>query len=237
MFGYFDPRYFIILAPAMLLMVWAQWRVKSAYARGMQVPAPLSGAAAARYILDHAGLNEVAVEETQGHLSDHYDPRAKVLRLSSEVYNTRSMAAVGIAAHEAGHALQHAQHYLPLVVRNASVPAATAGPMLSYILLVVGALLAFKIPAVGGMLVMAGLAVFAGVVFFQIVTLPVEFDASNRAKAILADLNIVDHNGALVVRDVLNAAGWTYVAAALQSLLTFLYYVLRFTGGLRDDRD
>jgi uncharacterized protein len=229
--GYFDPRYFIILSPALLLMFWAQWRVKSAYARGMQAPAPLSGAAAARYILDHAGLHDVGVEETHGHLSDHYDPGARVLRLSTEVYNTRSMAAVGIAAHEAGHALQHAQGYFPLVVRNASVPAATAGPMVSYILLILGAIMS------SGPMILAGLFVFGGVVFFQIVTLPVEFDASNRAKAVLSELNIVDQEGALVVRDVLNAAGWTYVAAALQSVMTFLYYVIRFTGGSRSDRD
>ncbi|MSR56886.1 MAG: zinc metallopeptidase [Planctomycetaceae bacterium] len=221
--------YLVFLSPALLLMAWAQWRVKSAYARGMKVPAPLSGAAAARYILDHAGLNDIAVEETQGHLSDHYDPGAKVLRLSTEVYRTQSMAAVGIAAHEAGHALQHAQGYFPLSLRSASVPAATVGPWLSYILLIVGALMTSKA------LVLAGLVVFLGVLFFQVVTLPVEFDASNRAKAVLADLNIVDHDGALVVRDVLNAAGWTYVAVALQSLLTFLYYVLRFSGILRSD--
>lgn len=227
----FDPYYFLYLSPALLLMLWAQWRVKSAYARGMQVPAPLSGAAAARYVLDHAGLNDVAIEETHGHLSDHYDPSHRVLRLSSEVYNTRSMAAVGIAAHEAGHALQHAQHYAPLIVRSAAVPAATAGPTICSILLILG-LVMQSLP-----LVWAGILVFGGAVFFQLITLPVEFDASNRAKAVLADLNIVDHNGALVVRDVLNAAGWTYVAAALQSVLTLLYYIVRFTGGVRDDRD
>jgi hypothetical protein len=223
--------YFVILSPALLLMVWAQWRVKSAYARGMQVPAGLSGAAAARYILDHAGLQDVAIEETHGHLSDHYDPAQRVLRLSSEVYHTRSMAAVGIAAHEAGHALQHAQRYMPLVVRSISVPAATAGPIVSWILLILGVLMQ------SGPLVLAGLLAFSAVVFFQVVTLPVEFDASNRAKAVLADLNIVDHDGALVVRDVLNAAGWTYVAAALQSILTLLYYVMRFGGFLNNDRD
>src|SRR6185369_4867897 len=121
----FDPVYFVFLAPAMLLMMWAQWRVKSAYASAMQIPSHLSGAAAARYILDQGGLHDVAIEETHGHLSDHYDPRDKVLRLSSEVYHTPSMAAVGIAAHEAGHALQDAHGYLPLVIRNAAVPAAT----------------------------------------------------------------------------------------------------------------
>lgn len=231
MFMTFDPMYFVVLAPALLLMLWAQWRVKSAYARGMQMPARLSGAAAARYILDRDGLNEVAIEETPGQLSDHYDPTAKVLRLSSEVYNSRTLAAVGIAAHEAGHALQHAHNYAPLHLRSASVPAATAGPWLSYLLLVIGALMTSKA------LVLAGLIVFLGVVFFQVITLPVEFDASNRAKALLSELNIVDQEGAVVVRDVLNAAGWTYVAAALQSVLTFLYYLLRFSGILRSSDD
>ena len=228
---YFDPLYFIILSPAFLLMAWAQYRVKSAYHAGMQQPARLSGAAAARYVLDEAGLQDVDIEETHGFLSDHYDPKTRVLRLSSEVYHQQTLTAVGIAAHEAGHALQHAQGYLPLSVRSASVPAAMVGPWLSYILLIIGALMASQT------LVVAGLIVFCGVLFFQVVTLPVEFDASNRAKAILANLGIVDEQGALVVRNVLNAAGWTYVAAALQSLLTFGYYVLVFGGVLPRDDD
>lgn len=225
----FDPMYFAYVAPAFLLMLWAQWRVKSAYARGMQVPAPLSGAAAARYVLDQSGLNDVAIEETSGHLSDHYDPREKVLRLSSEVYHTRSMAAVGIAAHEAGHAIQDARGYIPLVLRSAAVPAATAGPMLASILFLLGVLLAAP------KLFLAGIVAFSAVVVFQVITLPVEFDASNRAKRVLSELDIVDQNGALVVRDVLNAAGWTYVAAALQSLMQLLYYIMRFSGGRSRD--
>lgn len=228
---FYNFQYLLFVSPALLLMMWAQWRVKSAYARGMQAPAPLSGAAAAQHILHHEGLDDVAIEETQGMLSDHYDPAHRVLRLSSDVYHNRSLAAVGIAAHEAGHAIQHARHYAPLKLRSATVPAATVGPWLSYILLIIGALM--NSPA----LVMAGLAVFGGALFFSLITLPVEFDASRRAKAVLADLNIVDHEGALVVRDVLNAAGWTYVAAALQTLLTFLYYVMQFSGVLRNDRD
>jgi len=140
------------------------------------------------------------------------------------------MAAVGIAAHEAGHAMQHAQGYLPLKLRSAAVPAATVGPNLGWILLVIGLLLASP------KLAIAGVVVFAGAVFFQVITLPVEFDASNRAKAVLGELNIVDHDGALVVRDVLNAAGWTYVAVALQSVLTLLYYI-SLVSGMRNDRD
>ena len=220
--------YFLFLAPAILLMMWAQGRVRSAFSRGMQVPAPLSGAAAARHILDVSGCQHVDIEMAQGFLSDHYDPRHKVLLLSPDVYNSRSASAVGIAAHEAGHALQDAQQYAPLVIRNAAVPAAQYGPIAFIVLLVLGAILGRP------ELILLGIAAYAGLLVFQVVNLPVEFDASNRAKQVLADLNIVDEQGAIAVRDVLNAAGWTYVAATLQTLLTLLYYVLHFTGGSRD---
>ena len=225
----FDFRYLLFVSPAIILMIWAQARVKSEYHRGMQIPAPLSGAAAARHILDQAGCQNVAIEEVGGQLSDHYDPREKVLRLSHEVYQSRSMAAVGIAAHEAGHAMQDAQRYAPLVVRNIAVPAAMYGPTAFMILFLAGLL--FSMPQ----LMWLGVICYAGLLFFQIVNLPVEFDASNRAKAVLAELNIVDQNGAVAVRDVLNAAGWTYVAATLQTLLTVLYYVMMLMGGGRRD--
>lgn len=230
-----DPMYFVYLAPAMLLMAWAQWRVKSAYGQAMQMPSRLSGAAAARYILDQAGLHDVQIEESHGYLSDHYDPHHKVLRLSAEVYNTPSMAAVGIAAHEAGHAIQDARHYMPLIIRNAAVPAATFGSGAAIILLIVGFMLAIGGSMFGKVLLLLGFAGYGALLMFQLVNLPVEFDASNRAKAVLAELNIVDHDGAIAVRNVLNAAAWTYVAATLQTLLTLLYYVMRFGGALRDD--
>lgn len=223
-----DPWYFVYLAPAMLLMLWAQMRVKSAYHRASQVAAPLSGAAAAQHILDQAGIRDVGIEETHGVLSDHYDPMHKVLRLSSDVYRGQSAAAVGIAAHEVGHALQHAQHYVPLVVRNAAVPAAQFGPGLSMILFILGFLLH------SFMLIKLGIFVFAGVLVFQVINLPVEFDASNRAKRILSELGIVDANGAAAVRSVLNAAAWTYVAGAFQTLMTLLYYIMRYGGSGRD---
>lgn len=227
--GLFHPGYFIAILPAILLMLWAQMRVKSAFAHGMQIPAKLSGAAAARYILDQAGCQDVGIEESHGMLSDHYDPRSRVLRLSRDVYHRQSAASVGIAAHEAGHALQHAQNYMPLVVRNAAVPAAQVGPTLSFALIVLGAILSFN-----QVLIWLGILAFAGVLFFQVVNLPVEFDASNRAKRILTEYNIVDAEGAAAVSGVLNAAAWTYVAATLQSLLTLLYYIMRFTGGSRN---
>lgn len=225
---FFDPVYFIFLAPALLLMLWAQARVKSTFHKAMQVPAPLSGAAAARHILDSAGVTDVGVEETHGFLSDHYDPTHRVLRLSPDVFRTRSAAAVGIAAHEAGHALQHAHNYAPLMVRNAAVPAARFGPGLSMILLMLG----FFMQSPN--LIWLGIFAFSGIVLFQVVNLPVEFNASTRAKQELNSLGIVDEEGAIAVRKVLNAAALTYVAATLQSILTLLYYIMRF-GGVRRD--
>lgn len=223
MFYMFNFEYLLFISPAILLMIWAQLRVKSTYHAAMQVPARLSGAAAAQHILEQAGLYDVAVEETRGFLSDHYDPRHRVLRLSPDVYRQRTAAAVGIAAHEAGHALQHAQNYGWLVVRNAAVPAAQFGPFAFMILIILGLLMAN--PA----LFWLGVICYAGLVFFQLVNLPVEFDASNRAKRILAEYQIVGGDGAAHVRSVLNAAGWTYVAATLQSLLTLLYYIMIFS--------
>lgn len=225
---FFDPAYFAIIAPALLLALWAQWRIHASYREAQEVPAPLSGAAAARHILDSAGLHEVRIEPTPGHLTDHYDPRDRVLRLSEAVYHSRSLAAVGIAAHEAGHALQHSYGYAPLAVRNAAVPVASFGSNASFLLLILGLVLA--LPA----LVWAGIIAFSGVVFFQLVNLPVEFNASSRAKAQLAALGIVSPQEMVYVDRVLGAAAMTYVAATLQAILTLLYYILRFTGSNRE---
>jgi len=235
MFG-FDPLYFIIIAPALLLAGWAQMRVRSAYTHGMQEPANLSGAAAARYILDEGGLHDVPVEEVPGELSDHYDPSTRTVRLSSGVYHTRSLAAVGIAAHEVGHALQHAHNYGPMALRAMAVPAATAGPWIFLVMFFAGLFLSASAPALGHSLIWIGIIAYSGVAVFQLINLPVEFDASNRAKRLLDEMNIVDPQGLLVVRDVLNAAAWTYVAATLQAVLTVLYYVIRF-GGIGSSRD
>lgn len=241
MFPIFDPMYFILLSPAFLLMMWAQWRIKSAYAQAMEVPTQLTGAQAARQILDDAGLDYVEIEETGGTLSDHYDPRSKVLRLSSDVYRTRTAAAVGIAAHEAGHALQDAKRYAPLVIRNFAVPAAQFGPLWFMAFLVLGMLL----PAFSQGLAKAGwgttfmwIAVggFAAAALFQIINLPVEFDASNRAKRLLTDMGMVDAYGGDAVANVLNAAAWTYVAGTLQAILIVVYWIIRL-GLLNDRRD
>jgi Zn-dependent membrane protease YugP len=229
-FHFFDPVYFIFVLPAIVLMLYAQFRVKSAYAAGMQVPARLSGGAAARYILDQAGLQDVAIEEVPGTLSDHYDPRGRVLRLSSDVYRGRSATSVGIAAHESGHALQHAANYAPLMIRNAAIPAATFGGTAFTILLLVGMLIAAMGSALGIKIMLLGVVLYGGVLFFQVVNLPVEWDASTRAKHILRDYQIVDGEGAIAVDRVLNAAALTYVAATLETLMVILYYLFRILG-------
>lgn len=219
-----DPMYWLMLAPALLLGLWAQARVRSTFARAEQEPAPMSGAAAARYVLDSAGLQNIAVEPVDGFLSDHYDPRAKVLRLSPQVYQNRSMAAVGVAAHEAGHALQDAKGYTPLALRNAIVPVASFGSGISMTLLMIGFLLSSTT------LVQIGIVAFSVGVLFQLINLPVEFDASRRAKAQLDALGVVPRQEQEHVRSVLSAAAWTYVAGTLQAVMTLLYFVMRFSG-------
>jgi Zn-dependent membrane protease YugP len=225
-----------MLAPALLLGFWAQMRVRSTFAHASQVPAPLSGAAAARHVLDSAGLQSVQIEAVPGSLTDHYDPREKVLRLSDQVYGSRSMAAVGVAAHEAGHALQDATGYSLLRIRNAMVPLANFGGGISMTLIMIGFILSsMRMMEFGQTLVQIGIVCFSAAVFFQIVNLPVEFDASRRAKAQLDALNIVSRHDQGEVRSVLNAAAWTYVAGTLQAVLTLLYFIMRFSGGSRSE--
>jgi Zn-dependent membrane protease YugP len=225
---FFDPAYFLAIAPAVLLAMWAQWRVHASFAAAAQQPAPLSGAAAARHILDSAGATDVAIEQVPGQLSDHYDPRSKVLRLSSQVYGSRSLAAVGIAAHEAGHALQDHQGFSLMALRNAAVGVANVGSGAGLMVFMVGLALALK------PLAWLGIAMFGATVLFQLINLPVEIDASNRAKAQLVDLGIVPGGEMPHVNRVLNAAAWTYVAATLQSVLTLLYYASFLSGGSSD---
>ena len=170
----------------------------------------------------------MAIEPVGGHLTDHYDPRTKVLRLSQDVYGSRSLAAVGIAAHEAGHALQDATNYSLMAVRNAAVGVAGFGSGLGLFVFMIG--LAMALQSVAWL----GLILFGGTVFFQLVNLPVEIDASNRAKAQLVDLGIVPAADMGAVNAVLNAAAWTYVAGTLQSVLTLLYYASYLTGSNND---
>jgi Zn-dependent membrane protease YugP len=231
---YFSPymllnlKYFLFVAPALILAAIAQIWIRSAYARGQSIAADMSGFLAARKILDSAGLSDVPVEEVPGQLTDHYDPRAKVLRLSSENYHGRNLAAVGIAAHEAGHALQDATGYVLMTVRNLAVPAANFGSGASMFLLFLGAILSFQ------PLIWLGIIAFSGVVVFQLINLPVEFNASSRAKALLVQEGIVHQFEMGSVNNVLNAAALTYVAATLQAILTLLYYISVFMGDRRD---
>ena len=220
-----DPMYFIFIAPAFLLGLWAQMRIKIAYSQAQQRPAPLSGAAAARHILDSAGIQNVEIEAIPGNLTDHYDSRAKVLRLSEEVYQSRTLAAVGIAAHESGHAIQDARAYAPLALRNAIVPTANIGSNLGILMVILGAFLHMNF-----WLITIGIGLFSCVVVFQLINLPVEFNASSRAKAQLVQLGIINDQDLVYVKKVLSAAALTYVAATLQAIMTLLYLIMRFGG-------
>lgn len=224
-----DPLYFIFIAPAMLLAFVAQTLVSSRYAAASRVPASMTGAQAARRILDSAGLHNVAIEQIPGHLSDHYDPSAKVLRLSPEVYGNATAASVGIAAHEAGHAIQDAVHYKPMILRSMAVPMASFGSNTAFILFFIG----LFVQALS-FLAWAGVFLFSFVVFFQLITLPVEFNASTRAKEQLGALGIVSPVQAQQVKKVLGAAAMTYVAAALMSLLQIVYLLFKLSGSSRN---
>jgi len=220
---YLSPLYLILSLPALLLGLWAQWRVKSAYGKYSRVPAAsgMSGAQAARKILDANGLQNVMIERVGGTLSDHYDPRSKTLRLSEGVYGTPSLAAVGIAAHEAGHALQDKVHYGPLALRSAMVPTVQIGSWLGPLIFLAGLFLA---GIFGTTLAWLGVAIFGATALFSIVTLPVEFDASKRAKQLLVSTGVLAPQEMQGVNNVLDAAALTYVAAALQAIMTLMYY-------------
>lgn len=214
-------EYLLFLIPPFLLSLYAQWKVKSAFAEMSEVPARMSGAAAARRMLDASGLHSVPIERVAGALSDHYDPSSKVVRLSQEVHDGRSMAAVGVACHEVGHALQDAKGYAPLVIRNLAVPAAGFGSNAGIYLLMAGLILRMQ------PLLWLGIIVFSAVVFFQIINLPVEFNASSRAKAQLVSLGMISDNEVYYVSRVLNAAALTYVAATLQAVMTLAFYIVQ----------
>lgn len=228
---YFDPLYFVILGPGMLLALWATIKVKATFARysRARVSSGKTGAQVALEILRRNNLHDVQVVETAGMLSDHYDPRSRTVRLSPDVFRRDSVAAVAVAAHEVGHALQHAREYAPLALRSAAVPIAKLGSFLPWILIAVGMWMQAMT------WVYAGIILFSGVVFFQLVTLPVEFNASTRARAQLADLGLISERDAVGVKKVLSAAAMTYVAGAITAVLTLLYFLLRsgLLGGRR----
>lgn len=221
---------FVFLVPALLLAVYAQWKVRSTFQRFSRVPtaAGRTGAEVAAELLRRRGVRDVRIEPVGGMLADHYDPRTRTLRLSPDVYGGDSVAAVGVAAHECGHALQHAERYTPLVVRSAIVPVATIGTNAAWILFMIG-LFTGNRP-----LVDLGILLFLGYIAFALVTLPVEFDASQRAVAVLQGEGLVLPSEAQGVRSVLNAAALTYVAAAAMAVLQ-LVRLLVLRSHMRDE--
>ncbi|WP_028391537.1 zinc metallopeptidase [Bacillus cihuensis] len=220
--------YFAII---ILVPLFAQMKVKSAYKKYSKVSASsrMSGAEAARWILDSNGLYNVTVEETRGVLSDHYDPRSKTVRLSSDNYHGHSVAGVAIAAHEVGHAIQDQQNYSPLRLRHTLVPVANIGSNFSWILIIIGMLAGLS------NFVLLGILFMAAAVVFQIVTLPVEYNASSRAMDQVVSLGVIRNDEERETKKVLNAAALTYVAAALVAVLELLRLVLIYTGMARND--
>jgi len=225
-FFFLDPMYFVYVGPAILLAMWAQMKVKSAYAQAGRYAASsrLSGAETAQRILNYHGITDVSVEPVKSFLGDHYDPRHKVLRLSPDVYRGRSLASLGIAAHEVGHAIQDATAYGPLAIRNGLVPMASIGSNLSIILVILGVVLMNMTRGFGQGIAIIGLALFGVVVLFQLINLPVEFNASARARGILLSNGMITSAEDKIVAKVLNAAAMTYVAATITAIMTMLYY-------------
>lgn len=220
----------ILLIPAILFTLYAQFKVQSSFRKYLDYPASsgMSGAQVARDLLNRENLYDVPVELTPGELSDHYDPRERVLRLSPEVYHGRSLASLGVAAHETGHAIQHARAYAPLSIRNSIFPVANLGSNLGYILFFLGMVMGFN-----KVLIDLGIILFSFFVFFTVLTLPVEFNASNRALALLADGGYLQRGEEITgARKVLSAAAMTYVAAAATAILNLLRMLL-----LRGSRD
>jgi len=224
LFGMFDPT-IVLLIPAILFAFYAQHKVNSAYSTYAKIRGGknITGAQAARMILDENGLSNVPVEITRGKLTDHYDPRKKVMRLSELVYNEPSIASVSIAAHEAGHAIQHANAYAPLKIRNAIVPLVNVASTLSWPLLVIGIIIiGAGNYTQGNLLFNVGIFLFIGVIFFHAITLPVELNASKRAIAQLTDLGIVYPEESVGAKKVLSAAALTYLAALAVSVANLL---------------
>ncbi len=219
----FDPLYLLmVLLPGLALSGWASFRTKSAFNKYSRVRSGTgyTGAQAARIMLDREGLHDVKITRARGFLSDHYNPMTRSLALSEAVYDTASVAAIGVATHEAGHAIQHARKYAPLWLRTTLVPTANIGSSLGYIVMLVGLFLWTP-------LVLFGALLFSMVLLFQVVTLPVEFDATARAKELVVAHGIISPNEREGVDKVLNAAALTYVAAAVSTLLTLLYFLMR----------
>ncbi len=234
--GYNYLSYLIFAAPVLIFSLLAQAWVNGAYKKYSKIPNSrhLTGAAAAQMILKHYGITDVRIEPCRGKLSDHYSPKEKVIRLSEGVYNGTTVAAVGIACHEAGHAAQHAENYIPNVIRTALVPVTNFGSKFGLIIAFLGYFLAYMSNSfIGYYVIVFGLALYGLVALFQLVTLPVEFNASRRA------LRVIDESGILAgdeydgAKKVLTAAAMTYVAALATAIINLLYYALRLLGNNR----
>ncbi len=223
-FFFYDYYYIILVIPAMILAMWAQFKVKSTYNKFSQVrnTKGITGAYAAQAVLTHYGINDVRIEQVSGKLSDHYDPKAKVIRLSTDVYGGSSIAAVGIACHEAGHAAQHAENYAPIKVRNTLVPVCNIGSALGIPLALLGYFLGFE------PLILIGLLLYAAISLFHLVTLPVEFNASRRAIWVIDETGLLYGEETDGAKKVLKAAAMTYVASLIVALANLLRLVLRF---------
>lgn len=231
-YNLFDPYYWILIVPSILLALWAQMMVSSNFKKYSAVynRRGYTGADAARMILDSNGLYHIRIERIAGNLTDHYDPKAEVIRLSDSVYGSATVAAVGVAAHEAGHAVQHAVGYGPIKIRTAIIPVTRIGSTLSIPLILLGFVFQFQ------PLILAGILFYATAALFQLVTLPVEFDASARALGTIDGTALLDEDERKGAKKVLTAAALTYVAALLMSLLQLLRYLLIFAGRGGDRR-
>ncbi|MBE6785067.1 MAG: zinc metallopeptidase [Ruminococcaceae bacterium] len=220
---WYDYYYLILVVPAILISLLAQANVKKAYSSMARVQnmKRITGAEAARRVLAHYSINNVQIQMTQGKLTDHYDPRANVIRLSPEVFSGTSIASVGIACHEAGHAAQHAQSYAPIKMRNAVLPVANIGSSAGFTIAILGYFMGFEL------LVNIGIILFASVVLFQLITLPVEFNASSRALKVIDETGMLYNEEIPKAKKVLTAAALTYVASLLVSVMSLLRLILR----------
>lgn len=222
---YFDYYYLILVVPALLLAIWAQVQVKTTYRKYSRVPNSrgMTGAYAAQAVLNFYGITDVRIERVSGNLTDHYDPRSKVIRLSDGVYNSSTVAAIGIACHEAGHAAQHAENYAPIKIRNAIIPVCNIGSTIGIPLALIGWIFSFSI------LIYVGLGLYAAVFIFQVATLPVEFNASRRAIKVIDETQLLRDDEIGGAKKVLAAAAITYVASMMVSLANLLRLLLRFS--------
>lgn len=222
---YFDYYYLILVVPALLLAIWAQVQVKTTYRKYSRVPNSrgMTGAYAAQAVLNFYGITDVRIERVSGNLTDHYDPRSKVIRLSDGVYNSSTVAAIGIACHEAGHAAQHAENYAPIKIRNAIIPVCNIGSTIGIPLALIGWIFSFSI------LIYVGLGLYAAVFIFQVATLPVEFNASRRAIRVIDETQLLRDDEIGGAKKVLAAAAMTYVASMMVSLANLLRLLLRFS--------